>query len=512
MKTKDSIVRNFSMLTAITIIEKIIAFVFEAVIAAKLGTSIVTDGYFTSAEFFTLIESAFLSAIVIASLRRYTYYVNNVSERRGMEFLSEIQSAYLPAMVLLSILLFALAKPLSFIVSPGYGEEARKIVVRCIRVVSCVPTIVCFTSIGNTVLRQKKDFAITALKSVFISVVGIVSVLIFGERDLRNADPLSFAFVISTILYCIVVRLSVKKYGTIRFQKPALTNDVRITFKLMFPLMISNGIARLALMVDKSVASMLVPGSVSSLTYAHSLYKVVGAIFVTNLTTIVLTDFNEMCSKGEYEKVNLTIKNTISTMTIILIPITVISVICSNDIVKIVYERGAFSSTATSLVGNTLKYYALNFIPVMIQGIYLPALYAMGNTFKPMIISVISVMLNLGLSIPLSLTIGIQGVALSTVISTIIAVILEFFALKKLLKNHKSFYTIRFITKCLISGMIMIMVTYYLKQMISSSLLSFVCSTLAGFFVFYFVMCVLREEYTISSMKRILNFLFSRKR
>ena len=63
MHKEKSTLHSFSLLAGITIIEKIIAFVFEAIIAAVIETNIITDGYFTSAELFTLIDTAFLSAI-----------------------------------------------------------------------------------------------------------------------------------------------------------------------------------------------------------------------------------------------------------------------------------------------------------------------------------------------------------------------------------------------------------------------------------------------------------------
>ena len=42
-------------------------------------------------------------------------------------------------------------------------------------------------------------------------------------------------------------------------------------------------------------------------------------------------------------------------------------------------------------------------------GIYNQALYAFGDTLKPMIVAVFSVIVNLGTSIPLTLLIGLPG-------------------------------------------------------------------------------------------------------
>ena len=347
MSKEKSTLHSFSLLAGITIVEKIIAFVFQAYIAAIIGTNSITDGYFTSAELFTLIDSAFLSAITVVALNRYSYHVNNESEEEGFAALSNLQSFYLPLMVLLSIVLFSAARPLSFIVAPGFGAEARVIVVRCIRVMAVIPTIVCVTSIGLAILRQKKKFEITGLKSLFISVVGIISLLLFGRVEQKNADILSVAFVISMVLYCILVSISIRKYGKIRIHKPFVNPEIKRTFSMLLPLMASYGVGRLSLMVNKVVASTLAVGSVSVLTYAHALYKVVGAVFVSNLSTIVLTDFNNMCARNDLAAITTKMRRTISTMTLVLIPITIVTMLNSNEIVKIVFERGKFSSNST---------------------------------------------------------------------------------------------------------------------------------------------------------------------
>lgn len=507
LSKEKSTFHSFSLLAGITIIEKIIAFVFEAIIAAVIGTNIITDGYFTSAELFTLIDTAFLSSITVVALNRYSYHVNNEGEENGFEFLSNLQSFYLPIMVALSIVLYFAARPISFLVAPGYGEDARAVVIRCIRVMAVIPSIVCITSVGLAVLRQKKKFGITGLKSLFISVVGIISVLIFGRGELKNADLLSVAYIISIVGYCLLVTIFVRKYGTIRFHKPTVTPELKHTFTMLLPLMVSYGVGRLALMVDKIIASTLTVGSVSGLTYAHSLYKVVAAIFVTNLCIIILTDFNNLCARKETEKVERTLRRTIATMTLILIPITVVTVFNSNEIVKIVYERGKFSSDATVLVGGVLLFYALNFVPVMIQGIYNQALYAFGDTLKPMIIAVFSVVVNLGTSIPLTAVIGLPGVAIGTVISTVGSVVFARIVLRKYLPDYKGCYSINYIWKTAISTAVCICLVFLVETTIRNHFASFVVSTIISFGIFFVCLIVLKEETTISYLKAFMKKL-----
>ena len=511
MKHKTTI-KSFSLLAGITIFEKIIAFVFEAVIAAMLGASIITDGYFTAAELFTLIDAAFVSGLTVVALNRFTLHVKTENETRGFEVLSELQSFYLPLMLLLSVLIFSLARPLSFVVAPGYSEEARQVVVRCIHVMAPVPFIVCITAIGMAVLRQKKAFAVTGLKSLFISVVGIASVLLFGRGQVKNADLLSIAYVISIASYCILISFMVRKYGRIRLHRPVFTQDLQATLKMILPLMASYGIGRMALMVDKIVASTLAEGSVSCLTYAHSLYKVVCAIFITNLSTIILTDFNDYCAQKNYEKVKESIQRIISTMTLLLIPITIVTLFNSNEIAHIVYQRGNFTQESTALVGSVLVFYALNFIPAMVQSVYNQVFYAFGDTVSPMWMALLNVVLNLGLSIPLMMALGLPGVAIGTLCSTLITVQIKRAILRKHLKNYTFAYTKLFLLKTLPAVIACLAVTVVIVLLVHNPLLSFALSVLSAFCVFFLVLFLLKEEICVSYYQTIMKKIRKNKR
>ena len=71
MRTGKSNIKNFSFLTAFSVLEKVIAFVYQAVIAAVLGTGIVTDCYFSASLLFDLIDSTVLGALVVKPICKY---------------------------------------------------------------------------------------------------------------------------------------------------------------------------------------------------------------------------------------------------------------------------------------------------------------------------------------------------------------------------------------------------------------------------------------------------------
>ena len=502
MNKNKTTARSFSVLTGITLFEKAIAFVFEAIIAATLGAGIVTDAYFTAAEFFTLVDSAFLSSLTVIVINRFSYHITQEGAEKAFASLSNILSCYLPLMTLTSGLICLFAAPISYVIAPGYDAAARLLLIRCTRLLSVIPVVVCVMSVELAVLRQKKHFGITGLKSLFISVIGIVALVLFGRSDAKNADVLVFAYIISNIAYCVLTTISIRKYGRLRLCKPSFNEEIKITVRKVLPLMVSYGIARVSLMVGKIVASLLGEGHVSNLTYAHTLYRVVAAIFITNLATILLTDFNEMLSQKNYQAVQRKIRAVVPIMTMLLIPITVVSVVCSRDIVKIVYERGNFTSESTVIVANVLMIYALNFIPTMIHGIYNQVLYANGDTKTPMWIAFVTITVNLSISLLLSRVIGLPGVAVGTLISSFVGVLLCSFAVKRFLPGYRGCYSVRFLLCCVVSTVFCVAAAILVELLHLPALWAFVLSTLVCSVSFLCVLLLLREKTAVGVVRQ----------
>ena len=319
-----------------------------------------------------------------------------------------------------------------------------------------------------------------------------------------NADLLSVAYVISMILYCVLISLMVRKFGRIRLHHPTFSQDLKETLKMILPLMASYGIGRMALMVDKIVASMLATGSVSCLTYAHSLYKVVCAVFITNLSTIILTDFNDYCAQKQYDKVIESIHRIISSMTLLMLPITIVTIFNANEIASIVYQRGHFSRESAVLVGSVLVFYALNFIPAMVQSVYNQVFYAFGDTVAPMWMALLNVALNLGMSIPLMMAIGLPGVAIGTLCSTLITVQIKRLVLRKHIKNYTFAYTKVYLMKTFFASIACIAVIALIVSFVHNPFLSFIFSAFAAFSVFFLVLLLLKEEICVSYYQKII--------
>ena len=126
-----------------------------------------------------------------------------------------------------------------------------------------------------------------------------------------------------------------------------------------------------------------------------------------------------------------TISEAISIISLLVIPATIGAMIFSEEIVSLLFGRGAFTIEAITMTGNALFYYSIGMIAFGLRDILSRAFYALQDTKTPMINATISVVLNIFLNIIMSRYLGIGGLALATSIAAMVGTLLMFVTLRK---------------------------------------------------------------------------------
>lgn len=478
-------------------------------IAGVIGANSTSDAYFTAAEFFVLIDSTLLNALVIVLLNMYTKRCTNFGESVAEEFLANSFKIVFPITIFISTCVFFLSTPLSYIIGPGYNTEGRTILDLNIKYMALVPIFLSITSVCLVILRYEKSFFVVGLKSLFLSISGMFFVLVAHFTSFSKTNTLCFGYVLAHFLYMMTVCIVTRRHKVIRFGIPKWDNDGNKLLKMLIPLIISNGISKVSMMIDKIVCSTVGEGAVSCLTYSHTLYFFIEALFITNLSTILLSDFNELSAAAFKNKLAKKLSKTISTMILLLIPITIITVIYRYDIVRIVFMRGNFQESNVNRVGNLIMIYAIGFVPSVISNIYMNVHYAEGKTSLTMKFSLLSIGTNIFISILLSKYVGLIGIAFGTIISIVISAGLYSVSVRKYIPEYHGFLTkIKFI-KIAFATLVCILITFWIHFIIHNAFLSFILGSITGMCSFTLVLLILKYEEASQICDIILNKLKS---
>jgi putative peptidoglycan lipid II flippase len=187
------------------------------------------------------------------------------------------------------------------------------------------------------------------------------------------------------------------------------------------------------LLVDRSMAAMLAPGSVAALNYGSKIVGAVSGIVAMALYTAVLPYFSHMVVKKDWVGCQHTLKTYSYIVLVVTVPLTLGLLIFSRPLVRILFERGAFTSTDTLVVSGIQALYAFQ-IPFLVLAIpFTRALSSLGANHLIMYGSALALFLDVVLNIIFIKFLGVRGIALSTsVVYLLLCVFLAIAAIRQL--------------------------------------------------------------------------------
>lgn len=495
MANKQSTAKSFGILSGLTVIEKIISFVYQAFIASVLGASIITDSFFAASQLLTLIDRTMFTGLTIALLNHYALKLARDGRESAFSFLSDSLSWTVLLSLAASLGTFLFARPISLIIAPGFSDAARNLLVRDIHIMSLLPLLAGCIAVASTVLRHERDFFAIGLKSLFLSVFGILCLVLISVTGAKETISLAYGQLAACVFYLAYILLRSRRYGEIKLAKPEWNSDQKRVIELLLPLMVSNGISKISLMIDRIIASNTGEGGVSYVTYAHTLYDVVHTMLIANLCTVLLTDFVSLVAEGKSEALKKKIEDALTVITYILCLVTVITLFFSTEIVEIIYRRGNFTEKAAIQTGRLLFCYAFCFIFSAVNNIYIRAYYAFGKNKETMYISFLSIGVNIVSSLILTHYIGLPGVAVGSIIGTALMTILYTRGIRKMVPNYKGLLDPK---KILHMGIILIITavtSFSIKTFVHNPIISFALATGISALLSVAVLTILGDQY-----------------
>ncbi len=159
--------------------------------------------------------------------------------------------------------------------------------------------------------------------------------------------------------------------------------------------------------------------SVSWLNYAFRLMYLPIGLFGVSVATATLPTVARQHTTADQPAVRQTIANGLSLMLMLNVPATVGLIVLAVPIIRAIYERGEFTSADTVATAAALQFYAIGLLAYSVVRIVSPVFYALGRNRTPVIVSIVTVLVNAGLNIMLVRVLGYRGLALGTSIAAL---------------------------------------------------------------------------------------------
>lgn len=501
--SKNKIFKATFIVMAMTILSRVIGFARDILAAYHFGVEGSYDIYVASVA---IPESVFM----IVGLAISTTFIPMLSEIRynkNSEEMFSFSNNIVNILSLISIFIIILGliftKEIVNVFVPNFTPDKKELTIFLTRITLFNIILLCINACFASILQVCEDFVIPALLGIFFNFPIIIYLLLFNDVSIVG---LAIANVIGNLLRVLVQIPSLYKNGyRIKFYINIKDEKLKSMIILIIPVIIAAGANSINMLVDKSVASGLITGSMAALEYSQRIIQFANTAITTSLVSVVYPIMANKLNKGDKEGFLKYLSKSIVTICMFLVPITFGVMFLSNDIVKVIYERGKFESNAVILTSMALFGYAIQLPFAGVRDILNSSLFSMKKTKVTTINGVIGVVVNVILSITLSRFFGVLGISIATSVSAIIISILLLNSTRKIVGEFNLKEIFIKVIKIILSSSIMIIILYYLNKIfiIENSFFIIAIDGVIGAVIF-FVLC---KMFSIEEFEEALNII-----
>lgn len=432
--SKKSIISSTLFVSLLAVFIKFLGLIKQSVLAAYCGATEETDMFFIVSGVLVMLCTMIFSAISVSLLTMHTDKLIHEGRESANDLINKVLRTFLPLSVLITLFFIIVAPWFAKFLVPTYSPEQIVVMAKYIRMMSAVFILWCYFLTINVVLETDKSFIPGRGQNMFQNIFLIIAAIFVYSRT--GIESLIWAFLFSAFAECILVTWCARRQFKVIWGKlHTPSSEIKKLYKLALPLIVGNAVYEVNDIVDKQISSSLGEGHVSYLTYGSTINEIVTGVIVMAMSTVLFTHFATWVSEGNLQKLERMLMGCLTYLILIVFPIITMCIFAGDDIVRIFYQRGSFGETEVYYTYWVSVGYASGFIFSSVRAVMVKVFYAFKDTRRAMINGIVSVAINISLSITLSRFIGVWGIALATSIAMLFSVILMSIQLRQYLPS-----------------------------------------------------------------------------
>lgn len=416
MSVSARLVRSTVIIMIITVVSKFFGFLRETTFANFFGVTQQAEAYNMASTLSNIIFISIALCFANSFVPIYSDLHNRNQEKRANLFASSVINILVAFSLIVTLLGIVFTNAVVRILTlNSYKGQILALTVTQARIMFLMFAFVILSYFFSAFLNARMSFIIPQLAGIPMSLAVIAFIVFFSPK--YGIVAVSIGTVIGSALQVLLMLPALR--GKLKYY-PVLGLDnenTRHMFRMAFPVLCGSVVHQANSVFDRMLASRLSEGNVSAIKYANMLMGFVLGVIIMAIATVVYSQLSKLSSLEQKISFNRVIKRALAIMTIILLPLTAGSIIFSNDIIRIVYQRGAFDAGATKLTASIFAFYALAMIPMGFNEILTRAFYALKNSKTPLKVGLVSVLINVVLNLVLIRYLQARGLALASAIS-----------------------------------------------------------------------------------------------
>lgn len=444
MSNKKSILKKSLNIGLLSFISRILSIIKDILMVRFLGVGAVSDAFSAAFKIPNILKKPFaggaLSVAFVPTLVRFLKEDKHEESNRLISGLLIINSFIV---LTICLLIFFFPKIVIFISASGFLNKPLEYSIS-LKLIRILIFFIFFTSISmvlSGVLQAKSYFNPIGFAPIFTNILYIIAIILSEYFNL-SVYAFSFLIFLSISFQALFFLYFYFKIG-LKFSLPDLETYKEIGNILIKILPCMFGISHMKInaLIDERFASTLATGTYTLINIAFNFMLITFHTLGSSFALVLLPHLSGMAVNFK-KKLNLNIFQTLQILIWLTIPVTLLIIFFSYDIIYTVFYK--FSHNKLSLINvnitsNLLIGYSLGLIFHSINKIILNAYYSLHKVYLPAIIFLFGSLINVILNIFLIEKFDSFGIAIATSISALIQTFLLLSLLRFKLNFHFHF-------------------------------------------------------------------------
>ncbi|MBN1474794.1 MAG: murein biosynthesis integral membrane protein MurJ [Syntrophaceae bacterium] len=421
---------------AATMVSRIFGVIRDMVIAGLFGANWITDAFWIAFRIPNMLRRLLgEGSLTISFVPVFTDYLQNKTRQESLDLASSAFTLLSIILVVISILGIIFSPVIITLSAWGFvgNPEQFELAVFLNRIMFPYIFFIALVALCMGILNSLRHFAAPALSPVMLNIAMIAAALLLRDVFSLPITALAVGVLIGGVLQLAMQLPVLLKYGIkfkfkINLQHPGLKQ----IGMLMLPAIFSAGVGTINVLITGMIlASMLPSGSVTYLFYADRIMELPLGIFAIAIGTAALPSFSKCVAEGNMDELKNNISYSLRIMLFLTIPAMVALMYLNIPIISVLFQRGSFDARAATLTGQALFCYTIGLWAFSVLRVFISSFFALKDSKWPLKAAVITLIVNVVVSVVLMFPLKHNGIALGLSISSIVQVMILAIVLKR---------------------------------------------------------------------------------
>lgn len=391
--------------------------------ASILGVNIFSDIFFVAFKFPNLFRRIFAEGAFVQA-----FLPSFIASRNKSLFSIAIFLRFLGIILFISIVVTLFAPLFTKLLAFGFDEKTIEVASTFVAINFYYLALIFIVTFFASLLQYKEHFSTTAFSTSLLNLSLIGALLIAQHsQKIDIVYALSYAVLIGGVLQVLLHLVVASNKSLLKFlvggfkhlnaKKSKITHDVKRFNKQFIPAIFGNSSAQLSAFLDTWLASFLASGAISYLYYANRIFQLPLAIFAIATATALFPSVAKAIKAKDERRALSVMKKSFWMLSFLLSFSLVGGIMLSDEIIWLLFERGAFERADTLNTSMVLMMYMIGLLPFGLAKIFSMWLYSNHQQLLSAKIAGISFVVNIALSLALIIPLKAMGLALASSVS-----------------------------------------------------------------------------------------------